>query len=91
MNNDIEARQAIERVKWGVLLSGRTGREVAVRKSEDPDDSFSYVYVDNRLLSLSWPTEQNHDILFYGGENSEAVSNVVASIQDAIDQELYVP
>ena len=89
MNNDIETRYEIERTKWSALLTARTGKRVEVRKSAEPDDVFSYVYVDDRRLAVTWPTEQYHDFLFYGGAGSEEVTAVVAAVQDAIDNDRY--
>ncbi len=90
MNNDILTRQEIERKKWGTLLTDRTGKTVEVRKSDDPEDAFSYVYVDDRRLAVSWPTEQYHSFLFYGSPDSDDVVAVIAIVQDAIDNDRYV-
>lgn len=89
MNNDIETRYEIERTKWSALLTARTGKGVEVRKPTEPDDAFSYVYVDDRRLAVTWPTEQYHSFLFYGSEDSEEVTAVVAVVQDAIDNDRY--
>lgn len=90
MNNDILTRQEIVRKKWGELLTARTGKTVEVRASTDPDDTFSYVYVEDRQLLVSWPTEQYHSFLFYGSEDSDDVVAVIAIVQDAIDNDRYV-
>lgn len=89
MNNDILTRQEIERKKWSELLTARTDKRVEVRKSDDPEDAFSYVYVDNRKLSVSWPTEQYHSFLFYGSPDSDDVVAVIAIVQEAIDNDRY--
>lgn len=89
MNKDIETRYEIERTKWSALLTARTGRSVEVRKSAEPDDVFSYIFVENRQLSVYRPTEQFYDLLFYGSEDSEEVAAVVAVVQDAIDNDRY--
>lgn len=90
MNNDILTRYAIERTKWSDLLTAQTGKTVEVRASADPDDAFSYVYVEDRQLLVSWPTEQYHSFLFYGSEDSDDVVAVIAIVQDAIDNDRYV-